>query len=89
MKFKVGALSTADQSTPPSQLTLPAIAPLGPAVTTRNLTLDHVEHDGGTGDDHEVMLLGTLAGGPMMWDDPITENSRARPRGGVEHPQPP
>jgi spore coat protein A len=94
MKFKVGALSTTDQSTPPSQLTLPTIVPLGPAVTTRDLTLDHVEHEGVGDDEHEMMLLGTLAGGPMMWDDPITEtpglghvevwNIRSR----HEHPHP-
>jgi spore coat protein A len=68
MKFNVVALTGVDQSTPPSQLTLPTIVPLGSAVTTRNLTLDHVEH----GD--EVMLLGTQADGPLMWDDAITEN---------------
>jgi spore coat protein A, manganese oxidase len=93
MKFKVVALTRTDESTPPSQLTLPTIIPLGAPATTRNLILDHVEHEH-EGDENELMLLGTQALGPLMWDDPISE--RPRPgdvevwniRSRHEHPHP-
>jgi bilirubin oxidase len=40
MKFIVGKLSGTDQSLPPEKLALPAIKPLGPAVKTRQVSLN-------------------------------------------------
>jgi len=74
MKFRVGKLSSPDTSTPPDQLRLPRITPLGPASVTRRLSLNEVLQD----DFPVEQLLGTqdIAGGavPLRWDAPVTEN---------------
>ncbi len=90
LQFRVVAATSVDTSTPPSQLVLPAIAPLPGATNTRQVSLN--EEDSETvlvselgenivldcekgepfGPRHA--LLGTLADGPLRWDDPITEN---------------
>jgi spore coat protein A, manganese oxidase len=90
MQFKVVPATSADTSTPPSQLVLPAIAPLPATTNTRQVSLN--EEDSETvlvseSDENIVLdcengepfgprhaLLGTLADGPLKWDDPITEN---------------
>jgi FtsP/CotA-like multicopper oxidase with cupredoxin domain len=90
MQFRVVPATSADTSTPPSQLVLPAIAPLPATTNTRQVSLN--EEDSETvlvseSDENIVLdcengepfgprhaLLGTLADGPLKWDDPITEN---------------
>ncbi len=90
LQFRVVPATSADTSTPPSQLVLPAIAPLPATTNTRQVSLN--EEDSETvlvseSDENIVLdcengepfgprhaLLGTLADGPLRWDDPITEN---------------
>jgi spore coat protein A, manganese oxidase len=43
MRFDVVASTAADPSTPPSQLVLPALAPLGAATVTRELSLNELD----------------------------------------------
>ena len=43
MRFHVVAATGADPSTPPNQLVLPAIAPLGAAISTRQVSLNEME----------------------------------------------
>ncbi len=83
MQFRVVAAATADPTTPPLFLRLPAITPLPAAVRTRQLGL--VEK-AGTGEDHEGQevegpieaVLGTIDvdGFPVehLWMDAVTEN---------------
>ena len=82
MQFRVVAAATADPTTPPQFLRLPAITPLPAPVRTRPLGL--IEK-AGTGEDHEGQevegpieaVLGTIeAGLPVehLWMDPVTEN---------------
>jgi spore coat protein A, manganese oxidase len=74
MKFRVGTLGRPDTSTPPDQLTLPTITPLGTASVTRHLSLNEVLQN----DSPVELLLGTRdnAGDPvpLHWEDPVTEN---------------
>jgi spore coat protein A, manganese oxidase len=76
MKFVVVPLASRDTSQDPARLTLPAFRPLGPASTTRQVSLN--EEVSTIGDFPIAALLGTLdgAGNPVTkrWDDPITEN---------------
>ena len=82
MEFRVVPAVTADTTTPPRFLGLPAIAPLPAAVRTRPLGL---MEKAGTGEDREgeevegpiEAVLGTIeAGVPVehLWMDPVTEN---------------
>src|SRR5829696_7585438 len=43
MRFRVSAATSVDTSTPPSQLALPAVAPLGAATSTRQVSLNEQE----------------------------------------------
>lgn len=90
MKFIVMATPGSDMTTPPMDLILPAVIPLGPEVTTRQLTLNEeesqtvlVSEDGNNivldCNDGEVFgptaaLLGTITDGALKWSDPITED---------------
>jgi bilirubin oxidase len=90
MQFRVVAAKGKDISRPPMQLVLPPKVPLGPARTTRQLTLNEEESatvlvsedasgnvvlDCATGEAFapKAALLGTLADGPLLWSDDITE----------------
>jgi bilirubin oxidase len=77
MQFRVVSAVGVDKTTPPALLSLPALAPLGPASNTRQVSLNE--------EDSEVLedvgpreaLLGTLIGDdahPLEWKDAITEN---------------
>jgi FtsP/CotA-like multicopper oxidase with cupredoxin domain len=90
LRLRVVSRVGTDPSTPPSQLVLPAIPPLPDVTTTRQVSLNEEdsqtvrvsEVDGNIvldcangepfGPRHA--LLGTIADGPLQWDDPITEN---------------
>jgi FtsP/CotA-like multicopper oxidase with cupredoxin domain len=90
MQFRVVPATSADTSTPPSQLVLPAIAPLPAAANTRQVSLNEedsetvlvsesgenivLDCENGEPFGPRHALLGTLADGPLRWDDPITEN---------------
>jgi len=75
MKFTVVAPTGLDTSTPPSQLTLPAVAPLPATTRVRRLSLNEVM--GMTQDGPAAALLGTVddAGNsvPQMWMEPATQ----------------
>jgi spore coat protein A len=82
MQFRVGPALTADDTTPPQFLQLPAITPLPAETLTRHLAL--IEKAGigqdEAGDDVEgpvEALLGTVTDGVWMqreWMEPVTEN---------------
>jgi FtsP/CotA-like multicopper oxidase with cupredoxin domain len=82
MQFRVVPSTTADASTPPQFLQLPAITPLPPATATRPLAL--VEELSEFFDDAPAeALLGTVTGDPnlapgvwtgKLWMDEVTEN---------------
>ncbi|MBX6342390.1 MAG: multicopper oxidase domain-containing protein, partial [Thermomicrobiaceae bacterium] len=76
LELQVVPLASTDASTPPARLTLPAFRPLGPAGTTRRVSLN--EATSSTFEDAPIAaFLGTLDGSgstPLDWDDPITEN---------------
>ncbi len=90
MKFIVMATPGSDMTTPPMNLVLPAVTPLGPPANTRQLTLNEeesqtvlVSEDGnnivldcnnGAAFGPTAALLGTTADGPLKWGDPITED---------------
>ncbi|MFJ7912091.1 multicopper oxidase family protein [Kitasatospora sp. NPDC096204] len=78
MKFTVRPLASPDTSVPPEHLTLPPLAPLGPATRTRLVGL--VEEDSAVlpGTGPRAVMLATLdeRGTPVPagWGDPVTEN---------------
>jgi spore coat protein A len=78
MRFNVGPALTADLTTPPQFLALPAIAPLPAATITRRLGL--MEQMSMSWDGPAEAMLGTVdaAGNPepRMWVEPITENPK-------------
>jgi bilirubin oxidase len=90
LQFRVVPATSRDTSTPPSQLVLPAIAPLPAATDTRQVSLNEedsetvlvsesgenivLDCENGEPFGPRHALLGTLADGPLKWDDPITEN---------------
>ncbi|NMG75354.1 multicopper oxidase family protein [Aromatoleum diolicum] len=78
MKFVVVPLSSKDNSQDPARLTLPAFRPLGPASTTRKVSLNEKASAFPGFDGPVEAELGTLdsAGNPVPgdWDDAITEN---------------
>jgi bilirubin oxidase len=78
MQFRVVPASGQDPSTPPNQLVLPAITPLGPASVTRKVSLNEEEYiPPGEEGIPVAALLGILDNGtpdPKMWGDNITEN---------------
>jgi FtsP/CotA-like multicopper oxidase with cupredoxin domain len=81
MKFRVGTTVTSgsDPSTPPDQLTLPPITPLGTASVIRQLSLNEVDSAVLPGVGPRAALLGTVENGvaqTLEWSDPITENPR-------------
>ncbi|WBB77867.1 multicopper oxidase [Micromonospora sp. WMMD882] len=73
LRFVVGARRGPDRSVPPERLTLPAVAPLGPASVVRRLALGEET----SGDQPVELLLGTVdaAGNPTLlpWHAPVTE----------------
>jgi len=78
MKFVVIPLSSSDTSTPPHKLTLPPFIPLGPAVKTRQVSLNEEDSEVLEDVGPEAALLGTLDGSGnaihLGWADSITEN---------------
>jgi spore coat protein A, manganese oxidase len=78
MKLTVVPLASRDTSVPPDQLTLPTFTPLGPATTTRRVSLNEEDSAVLDGVGPRAALLGTLdaRGRPVHlgWDDPITEH---------------
>jgi bilirubin oxidase len=77
LKFQVTAPVSADTSTPPAQLRLPAITPIGPASNTRQVSLN--ELDSGFFDGAPIVgQLGTLAADgtavPLPWMADVTEH---------------
>lgn len=78
MKFVVVPLNSKDNSQDPARLTLPAFRPLGPASTTRKVSLNEKASAFPGFDGPVEAELGTLdsAGNPVRgdWDDAITEN---------------
>ena len=78
MKFTVVPLASRDTSVPPDQLRLPTFTPLGPASTTRGVSLNEEDSAVLEGVGPRAALLGTLdaSGHPVHlgWDDPITEH---------------
>ncbi|HLZ38405.1 MAG TPA: multicopper oxidase domain-containing protein [Mycobacteriales bacterium] len=79
MKLVVVPLSSTDTSVPPSALSLPAFPSLGPASTTRRVSLNEEPSQVVPGVTPIAALLGTVTadgggGIPLRWDEPITEN---------------
>jgi spore coat protein A, manganese oxidase len=81
MQFRVVPAVTADPTTPPQSLQLPAIVPLSAASVTRRLAL--LEKVSDFFDEPSEALLGTVAGDPSTglgtwtarkWMDSVTEN---------------
>ncbi len=81
MEFRVAPGPVDDPTTPPEHLALPALPALGPAGTTRHLSLNEEAHEQEEPpfEGPVAALLGTYdpdeheAGG-LLWSDPITEN---------------
>jgi bilirubin oxidase len=71
MRFRVKGATSADLTTPPMQLNLPAAGGLGAPASTRDVTLNEEVYE--PADIPSAALLGT-ADGPLLWMDPITEN---------------
>lgn len=78
MMFQVGPLLSVDASTPPAQLVLPTLTPLGAPSVTRRLSLNEEMSMLLPGVGPKAALLGILDGGgnpvSLMWMDAITEN---------------
>jgi bilirubin oxidase len=72
MEFRVRPGTVNDPTTHPANLQLPVIASLGPASNTQYVTLNEEVYE--PADIPVAALLGTVAGGPLLWSDPITEN---------------
>jgi bilirubin oxidase len=72
MKFIVGG--DGDVFEHPEDLVLPAFTPLGPESNTRLLSLNEEEDPNFPDAGPAAALLGTVADGPLLWSDPITEN---------------
>jgi spore coat protein A len=77
MQFRVVPLMALDTSTPPHQLRLPRLVPLGAASITRQVSLNEEDSAALPDVGPKAALLGTVSGGTiesLEWDDPITEN---------------
>ncbi|TAH35197.1 MAG: bilirubin oxidase [Planctomycetota bacterium] len=76
MQLRVVPLTGPDLSTPPDQLVLPDLSPLGPATNTRQVSLNEEESEFPGFEGPIAALLGTYNGTPVTlgWDDPITEH---------------
>jgi FtsP/CotA-like multicopper oxidase with cupredoxin domain len=80
MMFKVVPTTGPDKSTPPDQLILPAITPLGPEDNIRQVSLNEEVYE--AADIPFAALLGTVnlsdpddpTGVPLLWADQVTEN---------------
>ncbi len=77
MRFTVVDRVGAETSTPPEQLTLPAVTPPGTAGRTRALALLEADSDVLPDVGPRAAFLGVLEGAvavPLAWDDEVTEN---------------
>ncbi|MDQ5835131.1 MAG: multicopper oxidase [Actinomycetota bacterium] len=76
MQFRVVKSRARDRSTPPNQLTLPKLTPLGAASNTRKVSLNEVDSEVLDDVGPRAALLGTMNGTPnaLEWKDEITEN---------------
>ncbi|HMM41808.1 MAG TPA: multicopper oxidase [Thermomicrobiales bacterium] len=76
MRFNVVPLVTPDTSVPPGQLVLPAPPPVGPATTTRQVSLNELDSAVLEGVGPMAAMLGTLdngSGTPLGWMETPTE----------------
>ncbi|XXR45180.1 multicopper oxidase [Sorangium sp. So ce381] len=81
MQFRVVPATSRDTSTPPHQIELPRLAPLGDAALVRQVSLNDLSSALRPDAGLSVAALGTLeppprsrAARPLFWHDPITEN---------------
>jgi FtsP/CotA-like multicopper oxidase with cupredoxin domain len=79
LKFAVGTQKTGkDKTTPPAQVVLPPVTPVGPPTVIRKVSLNEVDSEVLLGIGPRAALLGTMDGGnfPVIkeWMDAITEN---------------
>jgi bilirubin oxidase len=78
MQFRVVRKTSADKSTPPDQLVLPTLIPLGRESNTRQVSLNEMMSTYPDFDGPIAAMLGVMneKGEPehKMWMDPITEN---------------
>lgn len=76
MKLRVVPLTSPDTSTPPAQLQLPTIKPIGKENRTRSLALlENLANI--SGNPSAGLMLGTISNKKAqmkMWQDPVTEN---------------
>jgi spore coat protein A, manganese oxidase len=77
MRFVVGHSDGVDTSTPPAQLRLPSITPVGTPNKTRQVSLNELDSNF-FADAPIVGMLGTVnadgTGNPLEWADPVTEH---------------
>jgi spore coat protein A len=79
MEFRVGSMprGSVDTSTPPDELVLPAFTPVGPAGTTRRVSLNEADSETLPDVGPSAAFLGTVngdgTGNPLHWMDPPTE----------------
>jgi bilirubin oxidase len=80
MQFRIVARQSADNSTPPAQLGLPAITNLGAPSVTRQLSLNEVDSAVLDGVGPLRSMIGGVnpdgTGLPLRWHDPVTLTPR-------------
>ena len=80
MRFTVVDPASSDTSTPPAQLTLPKLTPLGPHTKVTKVSLNELGSAALPGVGPTAAVLGTIDTNGMtmhkMWSDPITENPK-------------
>ena len=78
MQFRVVPATGRDHSTPPHRLRFPGFAPLGPAGSSRQVSLNEVDSEILDDVGPRAALLGVVdgegSGVPLGWGDTITEN---------------
>jgi bilirubin oxidase len=75
VQFRVGALTSADGTTPADELVLPFLPRLGTESNVRRVSVNN----GGPGQPAKLLgtvdnVAGVLVGAPLMWADNVTEN---------------
>lgn len=82
MEFVVTPSTSTDTTTPPAQLTLPTVTPLGATTYTWPISLNELDSVFFPQDDAPIIgALGTIntdgSGNPLRWADPLTEQPKA------------